>query len=146
MQFFILHNQRPDYFEICNYHKLHCSIIYMYLLRSYTYKQMSSLIYNSSLAYFTAKGSCAGISCYNDGFCDGSSPSSKCLCRSGFSDYNCFNGFFLSIFKFYFCKYVVKVYQNLDLVVDLQTKIFLNAVSRQSHLDDHLFSFLLFLL
>ncbi|XP_065930383.1 protein eyes shut homolog, partial [Magallana gigas] len=38
---------------------------------------------------FTAKGYCAGMSCYNDGFCDGSSPSSQCLCRSGFSNYNC---------------------------------------------------------
>ncbi|XP_065944198.1 uncharacterized protein [Magallana gigas] len=41
----------------------------------------------------TVKGSCAGMSCYNEGFCDGSSPSSQCLCRSGFSDYNCSKDF-----------------------------------------------------
>nr|XP_034326148.1 uncharacterized protein LOC105319101 isoform X2 [Crassostrea gigas] len=41
----------------------------------------------------TVKGSCAGMSCYNEGFCDGSSPSSQCLCRSGFSEYNCSKDF-----------------------------------------------------
>lgn len=46
--------------------------------------------------YILVKGSCAGMSCYNEGFCDGSSPSSQCLCRSGFSDYNCSKGLFLS--------------------------------------------------
>lgn len=54
------------------------------------------LFYSYFDFYILVKGSCAGKSCYNDGFCDGSSLSSQCLCRSGFSDYNCSTGLLLS--------------------------------------------------
>ncbi|XP_078315803.1 uncharacterized protein LOC111128657 [Crassostrea virginica] len=37
----------------------------------------------------TVKGSCAGQFCYNAGFCDGSSSTSVCLCRLGFSGHDC---------------------------------------------------------
>ncbi|XP_065944490.1 uncharacterized protein [Magallana gigas] len=35
------------------------------------------------------QGPCVGMSCQHHGFCDGSSPVSRCLCRSGFSSENC---------------------------------------------------------
>nr|XP_034326114.1 serine-rich adhesin for platelets-like [Crassostrea gigas] len=39
---------------------------------------------------------CAGVSCQHNGFCDGSSPVSRCLCRSGFSSENCSKEFGLA--------------------------------------------------
>lgn len=37
----------------------------------------------------TGNGTCAGKYCKNDGFCDGSSSTYKCLCPLGFSGINC---------------------------------------------------------
>lgn len=35
------------------------------------------------------QGSCIGMSCHNNGTCDGRSPVPQCICRSGFSSDDC---------------------------------------------------------
>eukprot|EP00105_Crassostrea_gigas_P032698 XP_011455814.2 PREDICTED: uncharacterized protein LOC105348185 [Crassostrea gigas] len=50
----------------------------------------------SFLQELEGQGPCAGMSCQHNGFCDGSSPVSRCLCRSGFSSENCSKDFGLA--------------------------------------------------
>ncbi|XP_052699944.1 uncharacterized protein LOC128177316 [Crassostrea angulata] len=45
---------------------------------------------------FKGQGLCVGMSCQHNGFCDGSSPVSRCMCRSGFSSENCSKDFGLA--------------------------------------------------
>ncbi|XP_062596355.1 uncharacterized protein LOC134257778 [Saccostrea cucullata] len=45
------------------------------------------------LPNITVKGACVGVSCHNDGFCDGQHSPATCKCRSGFSGESCLKDF-----------------------------------------------------